>query len=298
IAANLTDGMFQGCYHGKQAHPPDLQAVLSRAWEAGVEKIIITGGSLEESRAALALAETDDRLFCTVGVHPTRCSEFDASGDPQKHLQSLLKLAEEGKAKGKVVAVGECGLDYDRLVFCPKEVQQKYFELQFDLAQATQLPMFLHMRAAADDFLEIVKRNDSRFVGGGVVHSFTGTCDERDAILAVPKLSIGINGCSLKTEDNLKAMAGIPPNRLMLETDSPYCDVRPTHAGHRFVGSKWAAKKKEAHSEEAMVKGRNEPCAIRQVLEVVCGYKGVEDVEEFARTVHDNTSSLFFPSRK
>ncbi|CAI5478838.1 unnamed protein product [Closterium sp. Yama58-4] len=223
--------------------------------------------------------------------------EFDASGDPQQHLQSLLKLAEEGKVKGKVVAVGECGLDYDRLVFCPKEVQQKYFERQFDLAQTTQLPMFLHMRAAADDFLEIVKRNESRFVGG-VVHSFTGTCEERDAILAVPKLSIGINGCSLKTEDNLKAMAGIPATRLLLETDSPYCDVRPTHAGHRFVGSKWAAKKKEAHSEDAMVKGRNEPCAIRQVLEVVCGYRGVEDIEEFARIVHDNTSSLFFSSRK
>ncbi|CAI7774505.1 unnamed protein product [Closterium sp. NIES-54] len=174
---------------------------------------------------------------------------------------------------------------------------QRYFELQFDLAQATQLPMFLHMRAAADDFLEIVKRNEGRFVGG-VVHSFTGTCEERDALLAVPKLSIGVNGCSLKTDDNLKAMAGIPPNRLMLETDSPYCDVRPTHAGHRFVGSKWAAKKKEAHSEDAMVKGRNEPCAIRQVLEVVCGYRAVEDVEEFARIVHDNTSSVFFTTRK
>ncbi|GJP59398.1 hypothetical protein CLOP_g11765 [Closterium sp. NIES-67] len=166
IAANLTDGMFQGCYHGKQAHPPDLQAVLSRAWEAGVEKIIITGGSLEESRAALALAETDNRLYCTIGVHPTRCSEFDASGDPQQHLQSLLKLAEDGKAKGKVVAVGECGLDYDRLVFCPKEVQQKYFELQFDLAEATQLPMFLHMRAAADDFSGNIEEEREQVCGG------------------------------------------------------------------------------------------------------------------------------------
>ncbi|KAK7848504.1 putative deoxyribonuclease tatdn1 [Quercus suber] len=68
-----TDGMFKGIYNGKQCHVSDIAVVLSRAWSAGVDRIIVTGGSLEESKEALAIAETDGRLFCTVGVHPTRC---------------------------------------------------------------------------------------------------------------------------------------------------------------------------------------------------------------------------------
>ncbi|KAB2064349.1 hypothetical protein ES319_A09G012900v1 [Gossypium barbadense] len=143
IAVNFTDGMFKGIYNGKQHHVSDIATVLSRAWNAGVDRIIVMGGSLEESKEALAIAETDGRLFCTVGVHPTRCKEFEESGDPKKHFQALLALAKEGIQKGKVVAIGECGLDYDRLHFCPPEVQKKYFEKQFELAYATKLLMFL-----------------------------------------------------------------------------------------------------------------------------------------------------------
>ncbi|KAM2104742.1 hypothetical protein ACFX1R_015309 [Malus domestica] len=162
IAVNFTDGMFRGIYNGKQCHVSDIATVLSRAWTAGVDRIIVTGGSLEESKEALTIAETDARLFCTVGVHPTRCKEFEESGDPDKHFQALLSLAKEGIEKGKVVAIGECGLDYDRLQFCPAEIQKKYFEKQFELAHTTKLPMFLHMRAAAPDFCEIVERNNGR----------------------------------------------------------------------------------------------------------------------------------------
>eukprot|EP00249_Psilotum_nudum_P010004 c22274_g1_i1 orf=29-592(+) len=164
IAANLTDRMFKGIYNGKSYHAEDLHAVLQRAWNAGVDRIIVTGGSLEESKEALAIAETDGRLYCTVGVHPTRCKEFEERGDPDKHFQELLEVARKGCARGKVVAVGECGLDYDRLQFCPADIQQKYFEKQFYLAEELQLPMFLHMRAAARDFLDIVDRNKHRQV--------------------------------------------------------------------------------------------------------------------------------------
>ncbi|KAJ7551825.1 hypothetical protein O6H91_06G030500 [Diphasiastrum complanatum] len=162
IGANLSDGMFRGVYHGKQYHVADLGAVLARAWDAGVNRIIVTGGSLQESKEALEIAETDGRLFCTVGVHPTRCHEFEKSGDEDKHLQALLELAREGAAKGKIVAIGECGLDYDRLQFCPAETQRRYFEKQFHLAEVTGLPMFLHMRAASNDFLDIMERNKQR----------------------------------------------------------------------------------------------------------------------------------------
>ncbi|KAH9737896.1 TatD related DNase [Citrus sinensis] len=285
--------MFKGIYHGKQCHASDIATVLSRAWSSGVDRIIVTGGSLEESKEALAIAETDGRLFCTVGVHPTRCKEFEESGDPEKHFQALLSLAKEGIEKGKVVAIGECGLDYDRLHFCPSEIQRKYFEKQFELAYATKLPMFLHMREAAADFCAIVERNKDRFTGG-VTHSFTGSAEDRDKLLTF-NMYIGINGCSLKTAENLDVVRGIPIERMMIETDSPYCEIKNAHAGISFVKSTWPSKKKEKYDQDSLVKGRNEPCLVRQVLEVVDGCKGINDIDQLSRTLYHNTCRVFFP---
>ncbi|XP_057951205.1 uncharacterized protein LOC131145995 isoform X2 [Malania oleifera] len=290
----LTDGMFKGIYNGKQCHKSDILTVLARAWNAGVERIIVTGGSLEESKEALAIAETDGRLFCTVGVHPTRCKEFEETGDPDRHFQALLLLAKEGIEKGKVVAIGECGLDYDRLHFCPSEIQKKYFEKQFELADATKLPMFLHMRAAAEDFCEILERNKNKFTAG-VTHSFTGSADDRDKLLSFSNLFIGVNGCSLKTAENLDVVKSIPLERMMIETDSPYCEIKNTHAGINFVKSLWSSKKKEKYDQECLVKGRNEPCLVRQVLEVVSGCKGISNIDQLSKTLYHNTCRVFFP---
>ncbi|VAH46260.1 unnamed protein product [Triticum turgidum subsp. durum] len=136
--------------------------------------------------------------------------------------------------------------------------------------------MFLHMRAAGEDFSEIVSQNLYRFPGG-VTHSFTGTAEER------------INGCSLKTKENLEIVGGIPAERLMIETDSPYCDIKNTHAGIQFVKSIWPSKKKEKYEPGLTVKGRNEPCLVRQVLEVVAGCKGIADIEGLSKTLYHNT---------
>ncbi|KAL1822563.1 hypothetical protein DCAR_0310382 [Daucus carota subsp. sativus] len=294
IAVNFTDGMFKGIYNGKQCHLADISTVLSRAWSAGVDRIIVTGGSLEESKNALAIAETDARLFCTVGVHPTRCSEFEESGDPDKHFEALLSLAKEGVEKGKVVAIGECGLDYDRIHFCPAEIQKKYFVKQFELADRMKLPMFLHMRAAASDFCHILEQNKERF-SAGVAHSFTGTAEDRDKLLSFNNLFIGINGCSLKMPENLDVVKGIPIERMMIETDSPYCEIKNTHAGISYVRSLWPSKKKEKYDEQCLVKGRNEPCLVRQVLEVVAGCKGIANQDELSTTLYHNTCRVFFP---
>ncbi|XP_044491320.1 uncharacterized protein LOC123215335 [Mangifera indica] len=80
---------------------------------------------LEECSVEIPDDVNSGRLFCTVGVHPTRCKEFEESGDPERYFQALLSLAKKGIEKGKVVAIGECGLDYDRLHFCPAETQRK-----------------------------------------------------------------------------------------------------------------------------------------------------------------------------
>ncbi|PNH09665.1 putative deoxyribonuclease TATDN1 [Tetrabaena socialis] len=291
IGANLLDEMYDGRYNDKDYHPPDLQPVLARAWAAGLQRIIITAGSLAEARRALALAQTDDRLYCTVGCHPTRCGEFEAHPDgPEACLQELLAVLREGQALGKVVAVGECGLDYDRLHFCDAETQKKFFMAQFRLAAESGLPMFLHLRAAADDFLDIVRQHAADFPRGGVVHSFDGTADEARRILAMPQLAIGLNGCSLKTEDNLAVVAGLPLERIMLETDCPWCEVRPTHAGRRHVSAAAlagtaSAKDRKKHSPEC------------QVLEVVAGSQESEDVGAVAEAVYGNTLAMFFPAK-
>lgn len=288
IAANLTDLMYDGIYNGTQRHKPDLPTVLSRARKAGVVKTLVTAGTLSQSHQALALCANDPSLFCTVGVHPTRAGEMLA--DPERHCDKLLNIVEQGK--GKVVAIGECGLDYDRLKFCSKEDQMPGFLAQFQLAERTRLPMFLHDRNTAGDFLKVVKENRHRFTTA-VVHSFTGTLAEMEAYVDLD-LYIGINGCSLKMEENLQVAKAVPLDRIMLETDCPYCEIRSTHVGFASIKSKWQAKDKKKYSDQTLVKGRNEPCQIRQVCEVVAAAKGIDE-DEVARAAFNNTMRVFFP---
>ncbi|KAL0079936.1 hypothetical protein F4703DRAFT_1871708 [Phycomyces blakesleeanus] len=218
IGANLTDPMFRGIYRGKHAHSDDFKLILQRARDAGVQKLIITGTNLAESEEAVEETNKESQgpaLYSTVGCHPTRCEEFDSyPSGPDGYYAALLKLATDKREK--IVAIGECGLDYDRLQFCPKDIQKRYFEIQFNLAEKTRLPMFLHNRNTNDDFYEMVKANRHKF-SHGVVHSFTGSLEEMKKLVELD-LFIGINGCSLKTQENLDIVKEIPEDKLMIET--------------------------------------------------------------------------------
>lgn len=286
--------MYQGKYNGKEYHSPDLHRVLDRAWEAGVERIIITAGSLEESKKALQLSQAHPNLYCTVGVHPTRCKEFfDGPGGAALHLESLSKVIDEGIALGKVVAIGECGLDYARLHFCDRDMQIEGFKLHFDLLRKySNLPMFLHLRDACSDFLQIVDMHNDTMVRDSVVHSFDGTLEELENILSRARLNIGINGCSLRTESNLDVVAAIPMDRLLLETDAPWCSIRQTHASSHYVQTQFISKDKKKYDPEALVKGRNEPCTIVQVAEAVAGTHTIS-VEKIAQAAKANTERIF-----
>merc|ERR1719369_546447 len=151
-----------------------------KIWEGGVSKMMVTGGNLVESRKAIDLSKQYSDLFATVGCHPTRCDEFDQFGESE-YYSELLKLINENREH--VVAIGEFGLDYDRTKFCSPEVQRKYFERQLDLSFSSQLPLFLHCRAAGADLVKILSDNVEKVRGGGVVHSFDGSAEERDKIL-------------------------------------------------------------------------------------------------------------------
>eukprot|EP01136_Pigoraptor_vietnamica_P018091 Opistho-1_new@64219 len=152
--------------------------------------------------------------------------------------------------------------------------------------------MFLHSRGTGGDFNRVVREHRHKF-STGVVHSFDGTKEEAADIVAMG-LYIGINGCSLKTADNLAVLATIPSERLMIETDAPWCDIRATHAGNCHVRTRLPDKKKERFEMGTAVKGRNEPANIRQVLEVMAGARK-EDSEALAEAMYANTLRVFFP---
>jgi co-chaperonin GroES (HSP10) len=107
IGINFTDPMFHGKYRGKQYHDDDFDMVVQRAEAAGVDKFMITAGTLQEAKHALELANSNSKFYSTVGVHPTRANEFVKSGNADAHTAKLLEIAEEGVKTGKVVAIGK-----------------------------------------------------------------------------------------------------------------------------------------------------------------------------------------------
>ena len=204
IGANLTHASFR----------EDLDAVLVRARANGVGTIVVTGTSVQESRRAVELAEAYPRvLYATAGVHPHHAVE--ATGDWLAELRALA-------GRSRVVALGECGLDFNRN-YSPRADQIRCFRAQLELAAELRLPVFLHERDAHDDFAGILREHRPG-LRGAVVHCFTGTRAHLDAYLALD-LHVGITGwiCDERRGRELAALApAIPAGRLMIETDAPY----------------------------------------------------------------------------
>ena len=204
IGANLTHDSFDH----------DRDAVLQRAREAGVAKMVVTGASREHSPKALALAQAHPGfLYATAGVHPHHASEYTEECDAE--LRAL-------HAHPEVVAVGECGLDYFR-DFSPRPAQRRAFERQLEIGAAMGKPLFLHQRDAHDDFLAVMRQFDGR-LGPAVVHCFTGSREELFDYLD-QDWHIGITGwlCDERRGQHLRELVrSIPANRLMIETDAPY----------------------------------------------------------------------------
>lgn len=307
IGANLLDERFtQGVYHDKKRHEPDFHEVVKRAEIVGVKHIIMTAGTIEESakaveyvrklrRAELSTSSTNVHFSCTVGVHPTRCQqEFVDSETPDEDLlQRLLQIAQDGMTDGSVVAVGEFGLDYDRLGFCPKDVQHKYFVKQLQvLAANTGLPLFLNNRSVGSDLYDLLKEHRECWKKGGVVHSFDDTHELAMKFIDDLGLYIGLNGCSLRTEENLQVVKQLPLENILLETDCPYCEVKRTHPGHQFVKTQFQTKQEKKFEMGVMVKGRHEPCQIIQVAEVIAGVKGVP-LQTVSDTCFQSSLSLY-----
>ncbi len=253
-----------GCNLTHQSFSDDRAALLARALQAGVSRLIVTGANLESSRQALALAAADpQRLSSTVGVHPHHASGFIA--ESRNEFLALL-------AQPEVVAVGECGLDYFRDL-SPRLDQRAAFIAQLEIAATVHKPVFLHQRDAHDDFVAILKDYRAT-LRGAVAHCFTGGPQELEDYLALD-LSIGVTGwiCDERRGESLRlAVPHIPEASLMIETDAPYLlprDLKPLPKSRR-----------------------NEPCYLPHIARRLSELRGVELTELAAATTRN--ARLFF----
>ncbi|MBD8881833.1 TatD family hydrolase [Rhodanobacter sp. 7MK24] len=217
-----------GANLGHESFHHDFDAVLQRAQEHGVERMIVTGASREGSEHALALAHAHPgRLWATAGVHPHHAIDYDDATDAR-----LRELAQDPAVR----AVGETGLDYNRN-YSPRGVQLHVFERQLAIAAELGKPLFLHQRDAHEDFIVLLRRWRDR-VPAAVVHCFT---DGREALHDYLALDchIGITGwiCDERRGTHLRELVReIPADRLMIETDAPYLlprTVRPQPSHRR-----------------------------------------------------------------
>lgn len=242
----------------------DREAAVKRAEEAGVSPLIITGTSLRSSMDAARYAgQSGGRLFATAGVHP-----HDAKSCGPDTIGKLRELA----GRPHVVAIGECGLDYNR-DFSPRDVQRKWFAEQIRLAAELGMPLFLHERDAHGDFAAMLKEQ-GKALPKAVVHCFTGNLYELNVYLNMG-LYIGITGwiCDERRGKPLRDLVGrIPLDRLMIETDAPFLTPRDM-----------PVKPQD---------GRNEPAFLPHVLRAVARCHRKSEEETAAATTA--TARAFF----
>jgi TatD DNase family protein len=238
----------------------EVEAVIARAREAGVEKIIAVGGAgdMSSNTAAIALAKTFPGIYATVGMHP-----HDAKDVGADELKTLKDLA----AAPKVVAVGETGLDYF-YDHSPREVQRRVFAEFIHLARETGLPIVVHERDAAHDVADLLRAEGAGKLRG-VIHCFTGNYEAACAYL---DLGFYISFTGIITFKNAEALRDVvrkvPLERIFVETDSPYLTPVP-YRGRR-----------------------NEPAYVRYVAETVARLKELS-LEEVARVATQNVQELF-----
>lgn len=245
----------------------DLQAVLDRARDAGVEAVIVPATDLESSREAIQLADRHSEIFACVGVHPHEASKVTEDG---------LREIEELSKHPKVVAIGEIGLDY-HYSFSPRERQCEIFESQIEIAVRRNLPIVVHMRESTIDTFAAIERAVQKNYGWlsdvsvpkrGVFHCFPGTVEEAAKLR---KLGFWVSFTGIVTFKKSQAadvVKQIGFQNVLLETDSPYMTPVP------FRGK------------------RNEPSYVVYVGRKIADVSGASE-EEVAAATTANAKALF-----
>jgi len=228
----------------------DREAVIQRAIEAGVTRILIPALGLESSSAVIKLAESHPNLYAALGFHPTELDKWNESSID--NLRSLilphpesLSRRERGWGEGKIVAIGEIGLDYYWVKESDKRAQQReVLKQQLKLAQEVNRPAVIHMREENDawfgqasiDLLEIISewheelrtKNHPLVEKPGVLHSYNGNLETARKAIAL-NFYIGVTGpvTYKNAEEKRQIVRQLPLERLLIETDSPFLTPVP-----------------------------------------------------------------------
>jgi len=196
-------------------------AVLQHAREAGVTRLLAVGCELEDSKLAATFAREHDSCWASVGIHPHEASRYAGAGPARKEFAALAVAP-------KVVAIGECGLDYF-YEHSVKEDQIKILRFQIELALGHNLPLVFHVREAFDDFWPIFESyHTTEHPIRGVLHSFTDSAANLERALQ-HGLYIGVNGIATFTKkpEQQELYRTLPIGRLLLETDAPFLTPTP-----------------------------------------------------------------------
>lgn len=236
----------------------DVEIVIKRALAHGVIRVVAISSNLESSKRTLEIARTFPQVFAAVGVHPHEALSLD-----KRVMEELEKLLENPK----VVAIGETGLDY-HYMNSPREVQIASFKNHIELAKRLSLPLVIHVRDAHEDVVSILKEQISEGIRG-VIHCFTGDYLTADRYIDMG-FYISFSGIiTFKNTDKIREAARmIPPEKLLIETDSPYLAPFP------FRGK------------------RNEPAYVVYVAEKIAELRG-EPLEKVAEETTRNAKELF-----
>ncbi len=217
----------------------DRDAVIQRALDAGVERILIPALELESSKAVIALANSHPNIYAAIGFHPTDLEEWKDT--------SIMKICNNLSTiqQDKIVAIGEIGLDYYWVKEPEKQaLQREYLKHQLQLAQETNLPVIIHMREENDEWfgpasmhlLEILTewhknlkaQNHPLTEKPGVLHSFNGTLETAQSAIAL-NFYIGVTGpvTYKNAEEKRKVIKQLPLEKLLIETDAPFLTPVP-----------------------------------------------------------------------
>jgi len=187
----------------------NAEANLAAARSAGVRGFVVPGTKREDAPQAVAIAQQHDDVWAAVGFHPHDAKDCDDAA-----FAEIERLAQEPR----VVAIGECGLDY-HYDYSPRDVQRAVFERHIELAKTLDKPIIVHNRQSTEDMVEILSRSGAR----GILHSYTESLDVAKQLVDLGYY-ISFSGIvTFKSAESLREAArGLPHDRVLIETDTPY----------------------------------------------------------------------------
>ncbi len=204
------------CHLDSHQYGESQEELVAEATAAGVHTLVTIGADLPSSHATVELASRFPSVYATVGIHP-----HDATTLTPHALATLRELA----TRKKVVAIGEIGLDYYRDL-SPRSVQREAFIQQLELAVTLKLPVVIHTREAFEDTIAIVRDFSAR-LPGGVFHCFPGSARDAEIVFGLGFV-ISVGGqVTYKNSVMSQTIAGVPLDRVLLETDAPYLTPVP-----------------------------------------------------------------------